>query len=42
MQEDIGAFREACRWMTFYHQTVLLQIVLNRKRHFAELVLEDI
>lgn len=21
---------EACRWMTFYDQTVLLQIVLNR------------
>lgn len=24
---------EACRWMTFYHQTVLPQIVLNRKIH---------
>lgn len=22
---------EACRWMTFYDQTVLLQIVLNRE-----------
>lgn len=26
---------EACRWMTFYHQTVLPQIVLNRKMHFV-------
>lgn len=26
---------EACRWVTFYHQTVLLQIVLNRKMHFV-------
>lgn len=42
LQEGIWAFREACRWMTFYHQTVLLQIVLNRKMHFVELVLEDI
>lgn len=25
---------EACRWMTFYHPTVLLQIVLSRKKLF--------